>query len=95
MGWLDHYRSVWCVDSEFIIVPGGRPVPVCVVARELRTGRLVIPLPIVLPSGRAYHFVCPKRRTDAPQVRAFRQWIKDEAAAVDWKLVRGMKASGR
>ena len=42
-------------------------------------------------SGRAYHFVCPKRRADAPQVRAFRQWIKEEAAAVDWKLVRDLE----
>jgi len=62
---------------------------------DLRTGRLVIPLPLILPSGRAYHFVCPKRRADAPQVRAFRQWIKEEAAAVDWKLVRDLKTGAR
>ncbi len=55
---------------------------------DLRTGRLAIPVPLTLPSGRAYHFVCPKRRVDAPQVRAFRDWIKQEMAALDWKLVR-------
>ena len=38
-----------------------------------------------LPSGRAYYFVCPRRREDAPNVLAFRTWIKQEAAAMDWE----------
>jgi hypothetical protein len=32
---------VWAVDFEFAAPPGHRPTPLCVVARELRTGRLV------------------------------------------------------
>ena len=35
------YREIWLVDFEFVAVPGERPIPVCLVALELRTGRLV------------------------------------------------------
>ena len=55
---------------------------------DLRTGRLVVAFPLVLPSGRAYHFVCPKRREDDPRVQAFRVWIKQEAAALDFDRFR-------
>ena len=34
--------------------------------------------------GRAYHFVCPKRRQGHPNVQAFRTWIKQEVGALDW-----------
>lgn len=36
---LDRFRQVWALDFEFVSAPGGRPDPVCMVARELRTGR--------------------------------------------------------
>jgi hypothetical protein len=35
------YREVWGVDFEFSAPPGERPVPICMVARELRTGRTI------------------------------------------------------
>lgn len=35
------YREVWCVDFEFFAPEGERPQPVCLVARELRSARLV------------------------------------------------------
>lgn len=35
------YREVWCADFEFRAPPGHRPEPLCVVAREVRSGRLV------------------------------------------------------
>jgi hypothetical protein len=35
------FRQVWAVDFEFIARPGERPVPVCMVARELRSGSLI------------------------------------------------------
>jgi hypothetical protein len=41
MNLLDHYRAVWLVDFEFGAAPGCRPEPRCLVARELRSGRLV------------------------------------------------------
>jgi DNA polymerase I len=36
---LEVFREVWSVDFEFGAAPGERPVPVCLVAWELRTGR--------------------------------------------------------
>jgi hypothetical protein len=35
------YRAVWAVDFEFTAPPGERPQPLCLAARELRTGALV------------------------------------------------------
>jgi hypothetical protein len=35
------FRWAWTVDFEFTAPPGERPVPLCVVARELRTNQLV------------------------------------------------------
>jgi len=36
-----YYREVWAADFEFFAPPGERPLPLCVVARELLTGQLV------------------------------------------------------
>lgn len=38
---LDHYNEIWFGDFEFIQQAGERPSPVCLVARELRSGRLI------------------------------------------------------
>jgi hypothetical protein len=35
------YSAVWAVDFEFTAPPGERPIPLCVVARELHSGALV------------------------------------------------------
>jgi LysR family glycine cleavage system transcriptional activator len=51
---------------------------------DLRTGRLVMPFDLTLPSGRCYSFVCPKRRSDSENVRAFRVWLAQEVAALAW-----------
>lgn len=37
----EHYSAVWLVDFEFQALPGERPKPRCLVARELFTGRLI------------------------------------------------------
>jgi len=50
---------------------------------DLRTGRLVIPVPLALPSGRGYHLVFPKREKRRRAVEAFSGWIKGEAAKLD------------
>src|SRR5688500_17421422 len=34
------YRSIWAVDFEFTSRPGLPPIPICLVARELHSGRL-------------------------------------------------------
>ena len=35
------FSEVWAVDFEFTAPPGERPEPVCLVARELRSGKLI------------------------------------------------------
>jgi hypothetical protein len=35
------YREIWAVDFEFVPKPGERPDPVCLVARELRSGHTI------------------------------------------------------
>lgn len=50
---------------------------------DVRTGRLVIPVPLALPSGRAYHLVFPKRERRRPAVEAFSGWIKSEVERLD------------
>jgi LysR family glycine cleavage system transcriptional activator len=54
---------------------------------HLRSGRLVIPVALALPSGRAYHLVRPKRGGERPQVEAFSHWLKAEFAALDWTIL--------
>ena len=56
---------------------------------DLRTGRLIIPVALPIATGRAYYVVCPRHRSTVPQVRAFRDWIKHEVAALDWAPIRG------
>jgi hypothetical protein len=41
MEWLAHFKEIWLVDFEFQQPEGERPVPICMVAREFRSGRLV------------------------------------------------------
>ena len=38
---LDHFREIWLFDFEFVAVPGERPDPVRLAAREWRSGRTV------------------------------------------------------
>jgi LysR family glycine cleavage system transcriptional activator len=57
---------------------------------DLRTGRLVTAADLFLHSGRAYYFVCAKAREFHPKIAAFRNWIKQEAAAMDWGKVRSL-----
>jgi hypothetical protein len=38
---LENFEEIWLADFEFSAVPGERPYPVCLVAREFRTGRLI------------------------------------------------------
>ena len=38
---MERFNSIWLVDFEFKSDAGERPVPVCMVAREVRSGRLI------------------------------------------------------
>ena len=48
---------------------------------DLRTGRLVSPMDISLPTGRCYNLVYPKLNADRANVLAFRAWVKQEIEA--------------
>src|SRR5262245_26666657 len=37
---IEQFSEVWLCDFEFSAPPGERPVPICLVAQELRSGRL-------------------------------------------------------
>jgi LysR family transcriptional regulator, glycine cleavage system transcriptional activator len=52
----------------------------------VHSGRLVIPVPLTVPEGRAYYLVRPKRARERPQVRAFIDWVQQEFAALDWTV---------
>ena len=54
---------------------------------DLRTGRLVMPFALTLPSGRCYAFICPKNRRESANVRVFRAWLRQEVAALDWSKI--------
>lgn len=54
---------------------------------DLRTGRLVVPVPLALRSGRGYYLVYPKREQRRQHVQAFCRWIKAEAAELDWSIL--------
>jgi len=45
---------------------------------DLRSGRLVAPFTIELPTGRAFYFVCPKGTESRPKVKAFHDWLLQE-----------------
>lgn len=51
---FDGFRQVWAVDFEFTAPDGHRPAPLCVAARELRSGRL------------ERHWLDPDRPTPCP-----------------------------
>lgn len=55
---------------------------------DLRSGRLVIPFKLVVPSGRAFHVVWPRARKPSLAVEAFHRWVKQEMAALDWRQIR-------
>lgn len=47
---------------------------------DLRTGRLVAPFSLELPTERAFFLACPETNARRPNVQAFVSWILDEAA---------------
>src|SRR3546814_17503896 len=47
---------------------------------EVAAGALVYPFDLRVPTGKGYHLVYRKERLVDPRVRAFREWVKSEAA---------------
>lgn len=59
----------------------GVAISLTVLAKSaLATGRLVMPFELTLPLAFAYYIVCPDAGADKPGVRAFRDWLIEEAA---------------
>lgn len=50
------------------------------VADDLRAGRLVQPFALSLPADLAYYVVYPAQAATRPKIRAFRDWLLEEAA---------------
>lgn len=61
---------------------------------DLRTGRLVIPVQFPLRTGRAYYFVCPRSSSKRADVQAFRTWIRQQMASLDWQTIRQLNMIG-
>jgi len=52
------------------------------ISDDLAAGRLVAPFDVWLPSGSAYYVAYPPTAADRPKIKAFRDWVMDEIAAV-------------
>ncbi|NIO41458.1 MAG: transcriptional regulator, partial [Burkholderiales bacterium] len=50
------------------------------VAKELESGRLVVPFEMSLPGESAYYLVYPAERADNPKIAGFRDWLLGEVA---------------
>lgn len=61
---------------------------------DLRSGHLVMPFPLALESGRAFYLVRPNNRKRSTASEAFRTWIRDEVAALDWRSIRSKPPGG-
>ena len=53
------------------------------VADALADGRLVRPFAISLPAQYAHYIVCPEAAIDRPAIRAFSDWLLQEAAVFE------------
>lgn len=54
-------------------------IPPFLIQRELQEQRLVIAHPQALASIKAYHLMIPERKTESASLRAFRDWVIDQA----------------
>jgi LysR family glycine cleavage system transcriptional activator len=50
---------------------------------DLRSGRLLAPLSLRVPTGNAYYLAYPKGGQESPLIRAFEEWIVQEAAQME------------
>lgn len=50
------------------------------VERDVASGRLVQPFAVGVPMRFAYWVVCPERSASLPRIKAFREWLLEEAA---------------
>jgi hypothetical protein len=60
---------------------------------DLAAGRLVAPLELRLPTGRAYFLVQPRRRRESAVAVAWRDWLRTEIAATGGAAAPGRAAA--
>jgi LysR family transcriptional regulator, glycine cleavage system transcriptional activator len=58
------------------------------VARDVREGRLVQPIPLSLKAEFSYWVVCPESAAEKPKIAEFRAWLLDEAASESGEAAR-------
>ena len=56
------------------------------VAEDLKAGRLVRPFDLVLPADFSYWLVCPHEHLRRAKVKAFHDWLLDQAAKIPARL---------
>ena len=54
-------------------------IQLCLFERELAEGRVAMPLPLPVSTGRGYYLCAPRSATETPALAAFREWILDPA----------------
>jgi LysR family glycine cleavage system transcriptional activator len=50
---------------------------------DLRTGRLVAPLPLRVRTGKGYYLAYPRARRSSPAIRAFEDWLLGETTQME------------
>lgn len=54
-------------------------IPPLLIQRELAEGRLIVPLEHAYLSDKAYYLIVPERKAESAALRAFRDWLLDQA----------------
>lgn len=54
-------------------------IPPLLIQRELAEGRLIVPLQHAYLSDKAYYLIVPERKAESAALRAFRDWLLDQA----------------
>lgn len=56
-------------------------IPPLLIQRELAEGRLIVPLQHAYLSDKAYYLIVPERKAESAALRAFRDWLLEQAQA--------------
>ena len=56
-------------------------IPPLLIQRELAEGRLIVPLEHAYLSDKAYYLIVPERKVESAALRAFRDWLLEQAQA--------------
>lgn len=64
-------------------------IPPLLIRRELAEGRLVVPLEHAYLSDKAYYLIVPERKAESAALRAFRDWLLEQAQ--DYRREHGLE----